>query len=167
MNQKKWIVGGSVALLVIGGGALLAPRSASRTPEAQITEALQSAEEAARNGSVEGVMDVISDDFKAGPLDKTRLRLSLFRAQKSARGVKYDVKVNVPRFLPLDATRPDHRTVMSKLAAFDQLSGETYWGTEPLMVVMRKEERRKWLVFKEPVWRIVACPALPSLPGDE
>jgi hypothetical protein len=167
MDRRKWILGGSAALLVVGVGVLLAPRSESKTPEAQITEALQSAEEAARQGSVEGVMDIISDDFKAGPLDKARLRLSLFRAQRSARGVKYDVKVNVPRFLPLDAARPDHRTVMSKFAAFDQLSGETYWGTEPLMVVMRKEERRRWLVFKEPAWRIVSCPALPSLPGNE
>lgn len=81
--------------------------------------------------------------------------------------MNYDVKVNVPRFLPLDATRPDHRTVLSKFAAFDIGSGETYWGTDPIMVVMRKEERRKWLLFTEPIWRVVSCPTLPPLPGEE
>lgn len=165
--NRRWLLGGSVALLLVGGGFLMIPRVESKTPEVQITESLQNAEEAARRGSVDGVMDYVSDDFKAGPLDKTRLRLMLMRAQKSGRGVNYDVKVNVPRFLPLDASRPDHRTVISKFAAFDLGSGETYWGTEPLMVVMRKEERRKWGVFKEPVWRVLSCPALPSMPGEE
>jgi hypothetical protein len=165
--NRRWILMGSAALVLLGGGALLIPRVQSKTPEVQITEALQSAEEAARRGSVEGVMDYVSDDFKAGPLDKARLRLMLLRAHKNGRGVNYDVKVNVPRFLPLDASRPDHRTVVSKFAAFDIGSGETYWGTEPLMVVMRKEERRKLLFFKEPIWRVLACPALPALPGEE
>jgi hypothetical protein len=168
MNMnRRWVLMSSVALVLLGGGVLLIPRVESKTPEAAITESLQSAEEAARKGSVEGVMNYVSDDFKAGPLDKARLRLMLMRAQKNGRGVNYDVKVNVPRFLPIDASRPDHRTVVSKFAAFDIGSGETYWGTDPLMVVMRKEERRKWVFFKEPVWRVVACPALPPLPGEE
>ena len=157
----------SAALVTAGGVALALPRGPEPTPEDGIAQTLQRAQDAAQRGSVDGVMACVSDDFKAGMLDKPRLRLLVLQAQKNGRGVRYDVSVNTPQFLPLDPAHPNQRTVMSKFAAFDPGGGETYWNTNPVLLVMRKEEESRWLFFKQPMWRVLACPALPPLPGEE
>jgi hypothetical protein len=168
MRVTSWrVLAASAALALLGGGAALWPRPENLSPEQGIARAIEGAEEAARRGSVEGILEYVADDFKSGMLDKARLRLLLMRASKNSRGVDYDVRFNAPRFLPADPKTPDQRTVISRFAAFEAVGGETLWGTEGVMLVMRKETRRKWLVFSEPVWRVASCPALPPLPGEE
>ena len=161
---QRAIAGLSVVSITAGGIWLAAPHPAA-SPELQIAEALQDASDAAKRGSVDGVMEVVSDDFKSGVLTKQRLRLLLMRSQQSARGVNYDVKVTPPRILPA-GEKPDERVVMSRLAVFDAVGGDTYWGADGLTFVMRKEKRRRFLFFTEPRWRVISVANLPPFPVE-
>lgn len=165
MTRARWW-GLIASLLCIGGGLLwwAAPRP-SASAEVQIADALQEMADAARRGSVDGVMAYVSDDFKAGSIDRRRLRLLLMRSRESGRSVDYDVRVTPPKVLP--ATRPDERVVMSRLTVFETLGGETLWGADGLTFVMRRESRRHLLVFTVPQWRVLSVPNLPPLPFSE
>jgi hypothetical protein len=155
----------AVLLLVVGGVLFLLGRGDNLTPEQRITQSLSDVQEAAKRRSVSGVMDVISDDFSYSGWNKARLRLLVSRSIGQSRGIDYDARVNAPRILPSSTGNPDERMVVSKLAVFYSGSGEDIWGTGPLTFVMRKETARKWLVFREPRWRIVGVATGIALPG--
>lgn len=164
-TSSKVGLGIALLMLLVGGVWLLLPRAPSYTPEQLITQSLRDAEEAARRRSASGVMEVVSEDFRSGPWNKKRLQLMVIRSMSQGRGVDYNARVNAPRILPSPRGNPDERLVVSKLSVFYSSTGEDIWGTGPLTFVMRKEERRRWLVFSEPRWRIVAIASLPPIPG--
>ena len=137
------------------------------SPETLIQQSLNDAEEAAKRRDARGVMDVVSDSFRAGPLTRKTLNLQLLRAFQSGRGVNYDVQVNRPQILPSPNGRADERLVVSRFAVFYAASGDDIWSTEPVTLVMRQEWRRKWLLFREPRWRVVSVANLPPLPGSD
>jgi hypothetical protein len=154
----------SLALIVFSlAWWLLAPRP-RLSIDAQIAQSLRDAEEAARRGDVNGVLDAVSDDFSAGMLTKPRLRLLLLRARQSARGVDYEIQVNPPQILPARADRPQERVVISRFTAFDGISGASYWATESLTLMMRVERRSSWMPWAGECWRIVGVPNLPPIP---
>jgi hypothetical protein len=154
-------------LLALGGVFALGTRQPDTPPEELIRQSLQDAENAARNRNASGVIEVISDDFQAGMWNRDRLRLVVIRSIRSSRGVDYDVRVNAPRILPSPKGDPDQRVVISKMAAFYSGSGDDIWGSGPLTMVMRKESRRKWLLFSEPRWRVVSIANVPPMPLDD
>jgi len=163
MSRTSKVIVALCLLILCGAGIWsLAPRPAP-SPELQIAESLQEAADAAQAGRVASLMEVISDDFKSGMLNKARLRLLLNRAHSSGRGVAYDVKVSPPRVLPDPQGNPEQRLVFTAAAVLGD-GNETLWGGNQLTLVMRKETRRKNLVFTEPHWRIVSIANLPPLP---
>jgi hypothetical protein len=161
---SKIIVGLCLVLLIVAGIWSLAPRPAA-TPELQIAESLQEAADAAQAGKVGAMMDLISDDFKSGVLNKTRMRLLLTRAHNSGRGVKYDVKVTPPKILESADKDPKQRVVFTSASVLGDGS-ETLWGGNQLTLVMRQESRRRNLFFTEPHWRVVSIANMPPLPGE-
>lgn len=162
---SKFVLIAAALMLMIGGGFLVfTGQSRPVPPEQLIRASLQDAELAAKNRNANGVIEVISDDFKAGVWDKKRLYAYLLRAFRQSRGTNYNVRVNEPRILPSSRGNADERLVISKMSAFYAESGEDIWGSGPLTMVMRKEARRKWLVFEEPRWRIIGIAGMPLLP---
>ena len=157
----------AVALVLLFGGGFLwfALGGEKPTPDALIRQSLSDAEDAARRGYAGGVMDSVSDDFNSGGWDKTKLRLLLARTLKSGRGTNYNVRVNAPRIMPSPKGNQNERLVTTQFSAFYNDSGESIFGSGPVVLVMREETERKWLFFREPKWRIVAVPNLPGLPG--
>ncbi|MES2463237.1 MAG: hypothetical protein V4671_21865 [Armatimonadota bacterium] len=164
-TTSKIILGLAALLLFVGGFLLWRIQSAPKlTPEQQIIASLRDAEDAARRHSVGGVMNLVSDDFRAGQINKQRLRLLLNRSFQNGRGVNYDVRVNTPRILPSPKGNPEERLVFTKASVFFAETGDDIWGSNPITLVMRKEEQTRWLFLREPRWRIVAVGEL-SLPG--
>lgn len=163
-KMSKIVVGLCLLLLLVAGLWALAPRPAA-TPELQIAESLQEAADAAQAGKVSGMMDLISEDFKSGALNKARLRLLLTRARNSGRGVRYDVKVTPPTILDSADKDPNQRVVFTSASVLGD-ANETLWGGSQLTLVMRKETRRHNVFFTEPHWRVVSIANLPPLPGE-
>lgn len=155
----------ALIFLAVGGFWMLGSRGAPPPPETLIARSLQDAEDGARRRSVSQVMDVISEDFNSGGLNRDRLRLLVARSVRQGRGVNYDAHVNAPRILPSPKGDPDQRLVITKMSVFYTGTGEDIWKSEAMTLVMRKESRRRWLVFEEPYWRIVSVANLPPLPG--
>jgi hypothetical protein len=157
----------ALAVLLLAAGLFLA-YVRGRTPpapEVLIRQSLKDVEAAARAHNPRGVIEVVSDSFRAGPLTRKTLNLQLVRAMQNGRGTNYDVHVNEPRILPSPTGDPDQRLVITQAAVFFTGSGEDIWSANPMTLVMRKESRRKWLFFHEPRWRIVGIANLPPLPG--
>lgn len=153
-----------VLLLLVAGIWSLAPRPAA-TPDLQIAASLQEAADAAQAGKVSVLMNLISDDFKSGMMNKSRMQLLLARARNGGRGVKYDVKVMPPKILPSADGDPNQRVVFTSASVLGD-GDETLWGGNQLTLVMRKETRRHNLLFIEPHWRVISIANLPPLPGE-
>ena len=162
-------IGFAVAALLLALGLTIVfwGRRTPPTPEALIAQSLNDAEEAAKRRDARGVMDVVSESFKAGPLTRKTLNLQLIRAFQSGRGVDYDVQVNRPTVLPSPGGREDERLVVSRFAVFYAATGDDIWSTEPVTIVMRREWQRKWLVLREPRWRVVSVANMPPFPGSD
>ena len=154
-------------LLFAGGFVWIINRGATPTPDALIRQSLQEAEDAARNGSVGGVMASVSDDFKSGAWDKTRLRLLLAQTLRNGRGTDYNVRVNAPRIMPSPKGNQNERLVTTQFAAFYSDNNENIFGSGPVVLVMREENQRKWLFFREPKWRIVSVVNMALVPGAD
>lgn len=154
--------------LLIGGGLLwLANNYRIATPDQLITQTLKDAEDAARRGSVNGVMDTISDDFSAGGLDKAKVKLLLLKTMGQSRSSDYSVAIHPPKIMLSPKGRPDERLVTTQFAAFNPDTGEDIYRTsEPPVLLMRQETRRKWLFFSEPYWRVAGVVNMPALPGS-
>jgi hypothetical protein len=166
-TTSKIILGIAALLFFVGGFLLWRLQSAPKlTAEQRITESLQDAEDAAKRHSVGGVMEAVSDDFKAGDVNKQRLRLLLSRSFQNGRGIDYDVHVNAPRILPSPKKDPKERLVFTKASVFFADTGDDIWGSNPITLVMREEQQTRWLFLREPRWRIVAVGEL-NLPGVE
>jgi hypothetical protein len=158
----------AVLLLLVGGIMVGIGRTQKPSPERLIVQSLQDAEDAARRGSVNGVMDTISEDFRAGGWDRGKIKLLLLRTMAQGRGTNYDVHVNQPRIMKSPKGREDERLVVTRFAAFYAGTGEDIYKTgEGVILVMREETRSKWLVFREPYWRVVGVVNLPALPGSD
>ena len=156
------------ALLLFAGGFFwLTSRGPEPTPDTQITETLKNAEDAARRGSVGGVMSGVSDDFKSGAWNKTRLRLLLARTLRNGRGTDYNVHVNIPRIMPSPKGNANERLVTTQFSAFYSDNNENIFGSGPVVLVMRKETERKWVFFREPKWRIVSVVNMALVPGAD
>ena len=168
MKTSSKITLAVAALLLFAGGFFwIMNRGPEPTPDALITQTLKDAEEAARHGSVGGVMDGVSDDFKSGAWDKTRLRLLLARTLRNGRGTDYDVHVNIPRIMASPKGNADERLVTTQFAAFYSDNNENIFGSGPVVLVMRKETERKWLFFRAPKWRIVSVVNMALVPGAD
>ena len=161
---SKIVVALCTLLLLVAGIWSLAPRPPA-TPELQIAESLQEAADAAQARKVSQLMDLISDDFKTGGMTKSLLHLQLARAHNSGRGVKYDVRVMPPKILPSADGDPNQRVVFTSASVLGD-GDETLWGGNQLTLVMRKETRRRNLLFTEPHWRVISIANLPPLPGE-
>ncbi len=155
----------AVLLLVIGG-VLYLGRPEVKTPDQLITESLADAGTAAQRGDVGGVMDAFSDHFHAGDWNKPRLRLLLSRTLSAGRGTPYDVHINVPKILPSPTGKSDEREVITRFSAFYPGGEDIYKSNDAVELIMRAETRRRYLLFREPHWRIVSIINLPSLPGS-
>ncbi|MDX1932478.1 MAG: hypothetical protein SFU56_07720 [Capsulimonadales bacterium] len=156
-----------LAVLLIGIGSLLLLRRPEESAETLITRALRNAEQGAKNRSARQIMEVISEDFQAGLWNRRRLYLQVARSLRDGRGTDFDAQVTRPRILPSPKGNPNERLVFSRLSVFETGSGSDLWGTGDVALVMRKESRPVFLVFREPYWRIVSVPNLPPLPpGD-
>lgn len=167
MKTSSKIVLAAALVLLGAAGLLVGQRQAPPTREELIRQSLRNAEEAAQRRDVRGVMEVISNDYKdARGLNKARLRLLLTRSINQGRGVDYNVKINQPRIFP-DKAEPEKKAlVVTKFAVFYAENNGNIWGTDAVTLAMRKESRRKWLLFSTPVWRIVSVANLPPLPGS-
>lgn len=164
-TSSKLILGIAALLLLIGGFLIFHTQSGPQpTPEDRIIEALHDAQTAARNRDLNGVMDLVSEDFRSGDWNKQRLRLVLARTLRDSRGEHYDVHVNAPRILPSPDHDPNKRVVITQASVFWSDTGEDIWGTNPVTLVMRQETTRHWLFFTEPRWRIISVSEL-NLPG--
>lgn len=163
-SSKIGIFTGALVLLL---GLFLAFRSqiTPPTPEMLIRQSLKDAEEAAKRRDARGVMEVISEEFRAGPLNRKVLNLQLIRAMRNSRGVNYDVHVTEPRILPSPNGKPDERLVISRFAVFYEATGDDIWKAEPVTLVMRREWQRRWFLLREPRWRVVSVANMPPLPG--
>jgi hypothetical protein len=169
-TTSKIVLSIAALLLFVVGFLLWRVQSIPKlTPEQRIVQSLREAEDAARRHSVGGVMDLVSDDFRAGQINKQRLRLLLSRSFQNGRGVNYDVHVNAPRILPSPKKDPKERLVFTKASVFFAETGEDIWGSNPITLVMREEEQTRWLFLREPRWRIVAVGelSLPGIDGEE
>jgi hypothetical protein len=165
LKRSSWVVLAVAALLLgLAGFLLLRGAGEPPRPEALIREALRDAEEAARARSVGGVMEVVSDDYKAAGMNKDRLRLLLANYVRQAQGIKYDVRVSAPQ-ITFSRGRRDEALVMTTVSVFNTEGGENLWGGQPLALEMRRERQRRWLFFPEDRWRITSVVNLPPLPG--
>lgn len=165
MSKVSKIVLVLCALLLLGAGIWsLAPRPAP-TVELQIAESLQEAADYAQAGKVSSMMDLISEDFKSGMLNKARMRLLLTRAKNAGQGTPYDVKVAPPRILESADKDPNKRVVFTAASVLGS-GNEMLWGGNQLTLVMRKETRRRNLLFTEPHWRVISIANMPPLPGE-
>jgi hypothetical protein len=168
MKRSSWIILPLALLCLIGGVVLVGViNEPELAPEVLIAQSLEDAEQAGAKGNVSGVMESISEDFQSAGMNKARLRLLLTRSKNNARGVDYDVHVNAPKILPANADKPDERVVMSQFSVFSPSDGSSYWGTDGVTLVMRKESKSKWLLLQKPCWRIVSVANLPPLMGAE
>ena len=129
----------------------------------QITRAFQSAKVAAQKGDISGAVAVVSNRFKAGGVNKKRLRLLLFRARQEARGTDWVIDVAPPRVLPANPATPAERLVVTRIVARTG-AGETLWSTgdSPVTLLMREEPGKTWGIFPRNDWRVVAAPGLPD-----
>jgi len=168
VNRPRWVaIAVSVVLILAGLVWQVWPRE-TRPVDQQVTDTLDELADAARRGRVDEIMAHISSDFRAGSIDRQRLRLLLLRSRHNARVGDYDVKLNRPTLLPIDPAKPDQRMVLGKLAVFDTFGGETLWGADSMVFVLRREPDRKWGVFPTQRWRVLGVPNLPPLPiGSE
>lgn len=154
--------------MLIGGGLLwVANNSRPATPDQLIIQTLKDAETAARRGSVNGVLDTVSDDFSAGGWNKAKLRILLMKTLGQSRGTNYSVAIHPPKIMLSPKGRLDERLVMTRFAAFNTDTGDDIYKTnDPPVLLMRQETRRKWLIFNEPYWRVAGVVNLPALPGS-
>lgn len=155
----------AIGLACIVAGVLWAtwPKAPSN-PEAGVAIALEALADAARRGRVDEIMDYVSRDFRAAGLDKKRLRLLLVRSRASGKPGDWDVHLSPLQFVPADPSHPELRAVSTRLSVFETLGGETLWGGEPTVFLLRRETRRHLWWFPVERWRIVGVPALPPIP---
>ena len=169
MKRSSWVALVAAVLLLGGSGVLLVVRGGKRpTPEQLIRQSLRDVEEAGRKRSVGGVMSAVSKDYKdAAGFNKDRLRLLLARAVQDTQNRTFDVRVT-PRNISFLPGNRDQATVVVQTAVVDTQNGETIWGGDQLItLVMRRESRRKWLVFSDDVWRVVGAANLPPFGGGD
>ncbi len=169
MRRSSWIgLGTALVFLLAAGGWFLLRGGTPPTPEMLITESLNDAEQAARKRNLSGMMEIVSNDFRAAGMKRDHIRLRLLQVLRQSRGVSYDVQVTKPRIFPSPEGDTKKRLVISRLSVFYNDSGETIWGSnEPLVFVMREETRRKYLFLKEPRWRIVGVANMPPILGGD
>ena len=173
-TSSKIALGVAVLLLAAAAVLFVAGSGPRATAEAQIGQALREAQEAAQQRSVGGVMKIVSDDYKdASNMNKDRLAAALLRSYHMARnsGIKYDVRVGKPD-VRLDPKNPDEALVLTSISVVDTSNNQSLYGDSntQLMLKMRREPGRRWLVLPDDKWRItsvVNLPPLPGLGGDE
>src|SRR5687768_13560598 len=101
MRRSSWIgLGAALVFLLAAAGWFVLRGGEKPTPEQLITDSLNDAERAARKRNLSGVMEIVSNDFRAAGMNRDRLRLLLLRALNQSRGVSYDVQVTHPRIFP-------------------------------------------------------------------
>jgi hypothetical protein len=168
MKTSSKLVLGIAALLLLIAVVMMAAHNTGPplTPEQEIVVSLHDAQQAAEHRNLDGVMELISDDFHGGSWTKPRLQLYLSREMNNSRGMSYDVHVNAPRILPAPNGDPNERMVVTQASVFWADTGEDIWGTNPVTLVMRRETRRHWIFFTQPEWRVVGVGEL-SLPGAD
>ena len=120
--------------------------------------------DSARRGRVDEVMAHISRDFRAGTINRRQLRLLLLRSRQNSRPGDYEVRWQRPNILPPDPTKPNQRMVVGRLTVFEAFGGETLWGSDGLLLVMRNEDDRLWGIIPTKRWRVLGVPNLPPLP---
>lgn len=166
--QNRSKIGLLVAALVflLGVGGILIGRQKAVPPETLIRQSLNEVEAAAKRGDTNGVMKIVSEDFRAGMFTKKALSLRLLQAFRNGRGVDYDVHVNQPQILASPKGKTNERLVISQFAVLYAATGDDIYNTTPVTLVMREEFKRKWLFFKEPVWRVVSVVGVMPLPDE-
>ena len=166
MTPRRAIVAGLGVLCMFAGVLWATWPKTSANDEAAIQVSLEAVADAARRGRVDEIMGLVSRDFRAGGLDKRRLRLLLVRSRASGRPGDWEVHLSPLRFLPADPKKPGLRAVATRISVFETLGGETLWGGDDTIFLVRRETRRHLWWFPVEQWRIVGVPALPPLPGS-
>lgn len=164
VTRARWLAVGACVLLILGGAVWQVWPRETRPVDQQVLETLDEFADAARRGRVDEILSHVSDDFRAGSIDRTRLRLLLLRSRRNTRVGDYDVSLQRPKLLPADPRKPDERMVLGRLSVFDTFGGETLWGADSMVFVLRHEHDRKWGLFPMRRWRILGVPNLPPLP---
>jgi hypothetical protein len=159
LSSKFGLIGATLLILI--GTLLYLGRVPDVPAEELIRQSLRDAETGARNHSTHQIMEVISDDFRAGMWDKRRLYLQVLHSLRDARGTDYDTHLAAPRILPSPKGDSNQRLVLTRLSIFESGSSDDIWGSGDLTLVMRKESRPRLLFFREPYWRIVSVANLP------
>lgn len=151
-------------IFVVGGAAtwfLTRPRP---TAEERIAEAFRQTQVAAQKGDIAGTVAIVSDDFRAGSLNKKRLRLLLFQARRQSVDSDWRVEITPPRILAGADNAPDKRLVLTRIVAREASTGNPLWssGDNSITLLMREEPTRLWGIFPSTTWRVIGAPSLPS-----
>ena len=163
-RRRRTLLVSFAMLFVVGGTAtwfLTRPRP---TAEERIAEAFRTAQVAAQKGDIAGTMAVVSKDFRAGSLDKKKLRLLLFQTRRQSIDTDWSVEITPPQVLPGPDNAPDKRLVLTRIVAREASSGNALWSTgdNSIMLLMREEPTRLWGIFPSTAWRVLAAPSLPE-----
>lgn len=134
------------------------------TVEQRIAEAFRETQVAAQKGDIKGTVAIVSDDFRAGSLNKKRLRLLLFQARRQSVDTDWQVEITPPRVLPGAADAPDKRLVLTSIVAREASTGNPLWssGDNSITLLMREEPTRLWGIFPSTTWRVIGAPSLPA-----
>lgn len=151
-------------LFAVGGTGIYLALRPKPTVEERIVAGFAEAKIAAQKGDISGAVAIVSPRFKAGEVDKKRLRLLLFQARREYGKTDWIVDITPPRILPPTADKPNERLVLTRVVARAS-TGEPLWstGSGTITLLMREETVKTWGIFPHQEWRIVAAPSIPGL----
>lgn len=159
MNRTKIAIGlGVVVALLIGVRifiSLATPKEVD--PRTRIQQMFTEGKQAFENEDIDGMLNLLSDDFSWGGMDKQRLRLQLLQLFKNAETPRaqlgeLQIEVFGGRAIAKAPVRITWRDAQNP-------SGANSWDFGVAEFEFRKVEQRKWFIIRYEDWRLVRVEA--------
>lgn len=155
MNRTKVAIGLGIAIALLVGVRLLISLATPQEvePRTRIQQMFAEGKQAFESEDIDGMLNLLSDDFSWGGMDKQRLRYQLLQLFKNAENPRAQLgELQIEIFGGRAIVKTPVRITWRDAQASDGLNSQDFGVVE---FEFRKVRQRKWFIIDYEDWRLV------------